>query len=61
MNRHQFIHIAAMIHGEARRALQKLPLVYVPERKLMMEIKDLIEAFDVDPKLILNEKETEND
>lgn len=59
MNRHQFLHIAAMIHNEARSALQGLPLVMAPERKLMMEIKDLIEAYDVDPQIILKE-ETEN-
>lgn len=57
MNRHEFIHIAALIHGEARRALQKLPAVYVPERKLMMEIKDLIEMFDIKPELMLREEE----
>lgn len=55
MNRHEFVHIASMIHGEARRALQKLPAVMEAERKLMMEIKDLIETFDVNPETLLKE------
>lgn len=57
MNRHDFLHVTAMIHCEARRVLQKLPLVMEAERKLMMEIKDLIETFDIDPKSILKETE----
>lgn len=59
MNLHDFLHISAMIHCEVRRVLQKLPLAMEAERKLMMEIKDLIEAYDVDPKSILKDGDNE--
>jgi len=51
MNLHDFLHISAMIHCEVRRVLQKLPLAMEAERKLMMEIKDLIEAYDKEARI----------
>lgn len=60
MNHHEFAHVLAMIHAEAKRALAKLPAVMEKERMILALIKREIEVFEIRPESILNEKEASN-